>query len=263
MVAVRLRDVSKSFSSERELGISLRERLFRRRQSPRITDVLTNISLSVTPGESIALMGANGAGKSTLLKLIAEISRPSRGTVEVFGRVAPLIAAGAGFHPEMTARENVYLNGTILGARKKEIDAAFDSIIDFSGLSKKLDVPVKRFSSGEYVRLAFSISIHIHCDICLIDEVMAVCDARFKREALQKIIELQRQGRTFFIVSGERDSLRSFCTRAIVLEEGRLVFEGDVNKAFERLDEHLDNVGKLVFGGAKSQGADDGARKRP
>lgn len=237
MVAVRLRDVSKSFSAGRELGISIRERLFRRRQRPRTTDVLHNISFSVTPGESIALIGANGAGKSTLLKLIARISRPSRGMVEVFGRVAPLIAAGAGFHPEMTARENVYLNGTILGARKKEIDAAFAPIIDFSGLSKKLDVPVKRFSSGEYVRLAFSISIHIPCDICLIDEVMAVCDARFRREALQKIIELQRQGRTFFIVSQERDSLRSSCTRAIGLKEGRLAFEGGVDLAFEWLDD--------------------------
>jgi lipopolysaccharide transport system ATP-binding protein len=188
---------------------------------------LEDVSFEVREGEAFGIVGRNGAGKSTLLKILGRIARPSRGRVEVLGRVGSLLEVGAGFHPELTGRENVYLNGATLGMTRREICAKFDSIVEFSGTGDFLDTPVKRYSSGMYVRLAFAVAAHLEPDILLVDEVLAVGDAQFQKKCVGKMREVsQNDGRTILFVSHNMGALAALTSRALYLEAGRVAAIG-------------------------------------
>jgi lipopolysaccharide transport system ATP-binding protein len=195
---------------------------------------LDDVSFELRRGEVLGLIGANGAGKSTLLKVLSRITAPTEGQVVIRGRVGSLLEVGTGFHPELTGRENVYLNGAILGMRKAEIGRRFDEIVDFSGIARFLDTPVKRYSSGMQVRLAFSVAAHLEPEILLVDEVLAVGDAEFQRKCLGKMHDVTRQGRTVVFVSHNLAAVRSLCSRALLLEKGRLLLHGETDQAIER-----------------------------
>jgi len=183
---------------------------------------LKNISFEVRCGEVLGLIGSNGAGKSTLLKILAKITYPTSGQIEINGRLASLLEVGTGFHPELTGRENVYLNGTILGMKKKEIDLKFDEIVDFSGVEKFIDTPIKRYSSGMGVRLAFSVAAHLDPEILLIDEVLAVGDIDFQKKCLGKIDKVAKNGRTVIFISHNLNAVENICENTIVLKDGEL-----------------------------------------
>jgi len=183
---------------------------------------LSNVSFEVKVGEVVGLIGVNGAGKSTLLKILSKITGPTGGRITIRGRISSLLEVGTGFHRELTGRENVYLNGTILGMRKKEIDGKFDEIVDFSGIEKFIDTPVKRYSSGMKVRLAFAVAAHLEPEILLIDEVLAVGDARFQKKCLDKMKEVGKQGRTVLFVSHNMPAVTRLCPRTILLNGGRV-----------------------------------------
>jgi lipopolysaccharide transport system ATP-binding protein len=191
---------------------------------------LRDVSISIKPGEVIGVIGKNGAGKSTLLKILSRITYPTNGKVELYGRVSSLLEVGTGFHPELTGRENVYLNGTILGMTKDEIDRKFEEIVDFSGVSKFIDTPVKFYSSGMGVRLAFSVAAHLEPEILLIDEVLSVGDAAFQKKSLGKMEEVSQEGRTVLFVSHNMGAVRSLCSRGLLLEEGKLIKDDEVDK---------------------------------
>lgn len=202
--------------------------LFRGQDLLQEFQALSDVSFEVQQGESIGLMGLNGSGKSTLLKLINGVMRPDRGTVRTRGRIAGLIATGAGFHPQLTGRENLFLNGAILGMTEAEVRRKFDQIVEFADIGKFLDMPVSHYSSGMYARLGFSIAIHRDADIFLADEVLAVGDRPFKKKCLERMQEIRRDGATIFYVSHAAASVRAMCDRVLVLESGRLNFDGPV-----------------------------------
>jgi len=187
---------------------------------------LKDVSFDVQPGEVVGIIGRNGAGKSTLLKILSRITKPTTGRVTLRGRVGSLLEVGTGFHPELTGRENVYLNGGILGMSRKEIDRNFDAIVDFSGVEKFLDTPVKRYSSGMQVRLAFAVAAHLDPEILIVDEVLAVGDAEFQKKCLGKMREVSTSGRTVFFVSHNMTAIQSLCTRAIALHGGVIHQDG-------------------------------------
>lgn len=187
---------------------------------------LKNLTFEVKQGEVLGIIGKNGAGKSTILKILSKITRPTFGQVEIHGRNSSLLEVGTGFHPELTGRENVYLNGTVLGMKKKEIERKFDAIVDFSGVEKFLDTPVKRYSSGMTVRLAFAVAAHLEPEILIIDEVLAVGDAEFQAKCLGKMSSVAKEGRTVLFVSHNMGAIAELCTRAIWLEGGRLKEDG-------------------------------------
>ncbi len=188
---------------------------------------LKNISFQVKRGECLGIIGPNGAGKSTLLKILSRVTEPTQGRVYMKGRISALLEVGTGFHPELTGRENIYLNGTILGMKKAEIDRKFDAIVDFSGVAKFLDTPVKRYSSGMRVRLAFSVAAHLEPEILIVDEVLAVGDAEFQRKCMGKMQDVTKgAGRTVLFVSHNMAAVRSLCDNAILLESGRNVLSG-------------------------------------
>lgn len=188
---------------------------------------LKDINFEINAGDKVGIIGRNGAGKSTLLKILSRITEPTTGKITMNGRVASLLEVGTGFHPELTGRENIYLNGSILGMARSEITKKFDEIVDFSGVEKFLDTPVKRYSSGMYVRLAFAVAAQLEPEILLIDEVLAVGDAEFQKKCLGKIDEVSKQGRTILFVSHNMDAIRNLCTRTIFLENGKLITSGD------------------------------------
>src|SRR5450432_1133122 len=189
---------------------------------------LRDINFDVYHGEVLGLIGKNGAGKSTLLKIISRITLPTTGRISGNGRIASLLEVGTGFHSELTGRENIYLNGHIMGMKKKEIDRKFDEIIEFSGVSRFLDTPVKRYSSGMYVRLAFAVATHLDPEILVIDEVLAVGDAEFQQKCLVKIKSIsQEEGKTILFVSHNIQTLRNVCNRALVLDRGKIIASGD------------------------------------
>lgn len=198
-------------------------------------NALDDVSFTVHAGESIAVMGHNGSGKSTTLKLLSGVLRPTGGWIRTQGRVAGLIEVGAGFHPDLTGRENVYLNAAILGMSKEETDARFDEIVEFAEIGRFIDTEVKRYSSGMYARLGFSVAVHTELDILLVDEVLSVGDAKFREKCNKKMAELQAQGKTMFIVSHSAAQVRKLCDRGIVLDHGRIVFDGPIDEAIEAL----------------------------
>ncbi|MCG5512084.1 ABC transporter ATP-binding protein [Ectothiorhodospira shaposhnikovii] len=195
---------------------------------------LKDINLEVQSGEVIGFVGRNGAGKSTLLKILSRITDPTRGRIEIHGRVSSLLEVGTGFHPELTGRENIYMNGTILGMKKREIDEKFEQIVDFSGVSRFLDTPVKRYSSGMKVRLAFSVAAHLEPEILIIDEVLAVGDAEFQRKCLGKMQDVAGSGRTVLFVSHNMAAVQNLCSRAIALRNGELIDEGNTKEVIGR-----------------------------
>ena len=192
---------------------------------------LNGVSFEVKKGEAIGIIGHNGAGKSTLLKLITRITAPTEGNIYLNGRVASMLEVGTGFHPELTGRENIYLNGAILGMTKKEIDAKMEDIIEFSEVRQFIDTPVKRYSSGMYVKLAFSVASHLDSEIMIMDEVLAVGDVAFQNKCIQKMREVADSGRTILYVSHNMSTIRSLCDRCVVLSAGQVVFEGEVEEA--------------------------------
>ncbi len=200
---------------------------------------LRDVSFEVQEGEVLGIIGRNGAGKTTLLKILSRITDPTEGRAELAGRVASLLEVGTGFHPELTGRENIYLSGAILGMRKAEIDARFDEIVDFSGIEEFIDTPVKRYSSGMRVRLGFAVSAHLEPEILLVDEILAVGDAAFRRKSLGKMGDLSRAGRTVLFVSHNMASIRHLCTSCIALDGGRIMAAGDADEVVRR---YLDAV---------------------
>ena len=238
-------------SKEYELGRSINREDFReflmrklkvssRREQPKKDSdrprrfwALNDISFEVAQGDVIGILGRNGAGKSTLLKIISKVTDPTRGTVTLRGRLGSLLEVGTGFHLELTGRENVYLNGAILGMSKAEIDAYFDEIVSFSEIEKFLDLPVKRYSSGMYLRLAFAVAAHLNTEILIADEVLAVGDIAFQRKCLRKMNGVSRQGRTVLFVSHNMAAVADLCSRGLVLDAGKLTFDGPVKQAIQ------------------------------
>ena len=193
---------------------------------------LDGISLNISKGERIGIIGHNGAGKSTLLKILSRVTAPTEGRICVDGRISSMLEVGTGFHAELTGRENIYLNGAILGMNRAEVDSKIEQIIDFSECRQFIDTPVKRYSSGMYVKLAFSVSAHLDSEILVMDEVLAVGDVRFQRKCLEKMSEVSRsEGRTILYVSHNMNTIRQLCTRCVVLSHGKLIYDGDVEKA--------------------------------
>ena len=195
---------------------------------------LDDINFEVKKGEAVGIIGHNGAGKSTLLKLLSRVTAPTKGKISINGRIASMLEVGTGFHPEMTGRENVYLNGAILGMTRAEIDKKFDEIVNFSEVARFIDTPVKRYSSGMYVKLAFSVAAHLDSEIMIMDEVLAVGDMAFQKKCLDKMRSAtKREGRTVLYVSHNMNTIRRLCDRCIVMEHGKIIFTGDVEEAIE------------------------------
>jgi lipopolysaccharide transport system ATP-binding protein len=198
---------------------------------------LSGVSFSVEPGESLGIIGKNGSGKSTCLKLLTRIMEPTSGTVKMQGRISALIELGAGFHPELTGKDNLLVNGVILGMTRSEIKQRFDEIVAFAELEHFIDIPVKFYSSGMYLRLAFAIAINVNADIMLLDEVLAVGDQNFQTKCLAKISELQRSGVTIVFVSHDLNAVRTLCKRTIWLDRGKLVVDGDTESVIANYDQ--------------------------
>jgi lipopolysaccharide transport system ATP-binding protein len=199
---------------------------------------LQNVNLEICDGEVLGIVGKNGAGKSTLLKLMSRVTSPTTGNIKIKGRIASLLEVGTGFHPELTGRENIYLNGAILGMTKKEIDSKFEEIVEFSGVKKYVNTPVKRYSSGMYVRLAFAVAAHLEPEILIVDEVLAVGDAEFQKKAIGKMQSVSRSGRTVLFVSHNLTAVEQLCTKGILMQNGTLKMEGkvhDITSAYKQM----------------------------
>lgn len=225
---ISVKDIKKSFKVFHDRSFELKERtLFRKRNTYDRHVVLDGISFDIHKGESVGIIGANGCGKSTMLKLLSRIMYPDVGNIEISGKVAALIELGAGFHPDMTGRENIYINASIFGFSKKEIDQTVDTIIEFSGLGDYIDTPVRTYSSGMYMRLAFSVAINVKADILLIDEILAVGDAAFQEKCFRRLQKIRENGATIVIVSHAMESLKENCTRCIWLHERKIRADGE------------------------------------
>ncbi|WP_454129854.1 ABC transporter ATP-binding protein [Microbacterium aurum] len=207
----------------------------RRRQLSSSFHALDGVSFEIGEGESVALLGFNGSGKSTMLKMISGVLTPDRGKVLIRGRVAGLIEVGAGFHPDLSGRENIYLNAAILGMSRRETEERFDDIVAFSEIEQFIDTEVKHYSSGMFLRLAFAVAIHTEVDILLIDEILSVGDEPFQAKCLARIRELHREGKTLVVVSHDLDMVADLCERAIVLRSGKVVFDGPSHEGVSEL----------------------------
>ena len=254
-VAVRVENLSKQYNlGTRVTNLTLREAItsslraplkwFNTRSNSNESKfwALDDVSFEIKHGEAVGIIGHNGAGKSTILKILSRITKPTRGRVELFGRAGSLLEVGTGFHTELTGRENIYLNGAILGMGRREIDRKFDEIVDFSGVEKFLDTPVKHYSSGMHVRLAFSVAAHLEPEILIIDEVLAVGDAEFQKKCLGKMNEITGGGRTVLFVSHNQDAVARLCQRAILLESGRLILDGSTDEVFSQYFSSIDRL---------------------
>lgn len=233
---VQIEDLSKHFVIRKEK--SLKERVVNFGRSRKHREdfwALQGINLEIESGTTLGLIGPNGSGKSTLLKMVGGILQPDTGSVKIRGRLAALLELGAGFHPDLTGRENVYLNASILGLSRSQIDKYFDAIVDFSGIEAFIDTQVKFYSSGMYVRLAFAVAVHVDPDILLVDEVLAVGDEPFQRKCLERIRQFQSEGRTIVMVTHGLDQVAEFCDRAVVLEKGKIVTDGTPREALRSL----------------------------
>jgi ABC-2 type transport system ATP-binding protein len=234
VVSIQVENVSKEFSMQYTRTLKQMAVAKTRGQKTNETFLaLEDITFTAEQGDSIGLMGLNGSGKSTLLKLINGIMHPTTGTIRTRGRISGLIATGAGFHNQMTGRENVYMNAAILGMSARETDAKFDEIAGFADIGKFLDTPVGNYSSGMFSRLGFAIAVHVDCDIFIADEVLAVGDRPFKKKCMAKMEEVRDSGRTIFYVSHSTESVRRMCKRVILLEKGRMIFDGPTEEGIE------------------------------
>lgn len=235
-VIVDIDNVSMCFNMTTEKITTLKEYLikrFKRQISYSEFWALKDVSFQINRGEIFGVLGLNGAGKSTLLKVIAGVLKPTLGKVDVFGRMAPLIELGAGFDAELTARENIFLNGAVLGYSKKEMKAKFDEIVSFSELENFIDVPIKNFSSGMYARLGFSIATATTPDVLIVDEILSVGDFKFQEKCEQKIKQMVEGGTTVILVSHSIEQIRSMCNKGVILEQGKLISSGDIAQICE------------------------------
>ena len=221
---------------------------------------LKDVSFSVARGETLGIIGHNGAGKSTMLKLLSGISKPTKGLIRVRGKLAALIEVGAGFHPDLTGRENIYLNGAILGLRRKDISRVFDRIVEFSEVERFIDTPVKRYSSGMYVRLGFSIAVHINPEVLLIDEVLSVGDLAFQQKCLQRIHEMKQQGTTMVFISHNLNAVQRVCDRVLLLASGQVVKEGEGESVIKAYRERVVEREREWFHKLQAQQAQGGSR---
>lgn len=227
---IEVSGISKSFKIYYDKGNTFKERLlFRKRRKYEERQVINDISFDVKKGEAVGLIGQNGCGKSTTLKLLSRIMYPNSGKIEILGRVSSLLELGAGFHPDMSGKENIYINASIFGLTKKEIDNRIDDIIDFSELKEFIDNPVRTYSTGMYMRLAFSVAINVDADVLLIDEILAVGDANFQAKCFNKLREIKRKGTTIVIVSHDTASIEKFCDKAIWINKGKIALSGKPN----------------------------------
>jgi lipopolysaccharide transport system ATP-binding protein len=238
-IAVSVRGMSKSYTiaHQAEKHVTMAEALLHRLKNPfqRVEKetfwALKDMEFDIKKGDVVGIIGRNGAGKSTLLKILSRITEPTKGQIDLYGRVGSLLEVGTGFHPELTGRENIYLNGAIMGMSRREIDRQFDTIVDFAGVEQFLDTPVKRYSSGMYVRLAFAVAAHLNSEIMVVDEVLAVGDMEFQKKCLGKMEDVARSGRTVLFVSHQMQAVSTLCTKAAYLEAGALQYIGDVSHA--------------------------------
>src|SRR5215210_5516603 len=229
MIDLQFKRVSKKYRIRRELNgnASLVRKLLSIRKRREDFWALRDISFDVQRAEALGIIGHNGAGKSTILKLLSRITTPTHGEIMINGRLSALIEVGSGFHPELTGRENIFLNGSILGMFRREISKKLDSIVEFAELRQFIDTPVKRYSSGMYVRLGFSIAAHLDPDVLLLDEVLAVGDAAFQQKCIQRIIELKKSGTTLVFISHDLRAVQKLCDRVILLKSGQIEADGD------------------------------------
>ena len=249
--AIVVKNISKRFRRYRDKGSSLKDYIVTRgRGSFEWHEVLRGISFGVRPGEAVGIIGENGSGKSTLLKLLSRIMYPDSGEIEMRGRVSALIELGAGFHPDMSGRENIYTNAAIFGLNRREIDSRLDKIIEFSGLEDAIDAPVRTYSSGMYMRLAFSVAINVDADILLVDEILAVGDAAFQAKCFNKLREIKSAGTTIVIVSHALGQIEQICDRSIWIKDGLIAAEG--NPAEVNM-QYLDYMGRKLGGGGKTE----------
>jgi lipopolysaccharide transport system ATP-binding protein len=235
-VAVSVRGLSKAYTIAHNapkhtmVGEMLMHRLKHPFERPKKETfwALKDVEFDIMKGDVVGIIGRNGAGKSTLLKILSRITKPTTGQIDLYGRVGSLLEVGTGFHPELTGRENIYLNGAILGMRKREIERQFDAIVDFAEVEQFLDTPVKRYSSGMYVRLAFAVAAHLNPEILIVDEVLAVGDAEFQKKCLGKMQDVAQSGRTVLFVSHNLDAIRMLCSSVLFLQQGKLAFSGGI-----------------------------------
>lgn len=225
-----IKHVTKKPDSKKEQAKLMMNKLFHPKQANQKEDfwALNGVTFDVKQGEKVGIIGKNGAGKSTLLKVISRITEPTDGKIEFYGKISSMLEVGTGFNGELTGRENIYLNGAILGMTKAEIDEKFDDILEFSEVGKFIDTPVKRYSSGMFVRLAFAVASHLDPDILLVDEVLAVGDTRFQKKCIKKMKNIADSGKTILFVSHQMNTIRQLCDRVVVLKEGQVVYDGDV-----------------------------------
>lgn len=255
--AIEVKNVKKAFRIYKDKGNSLKERIiFRDRNSYDVRTVLRGISFNIKKGEAVGLIGHNGCGKSTTLKLLTKIIYPDSGTIEMSGRVSSLLELGAGFHPDMSGRENIYINASIFGLTRKEIDERLEEIIDFSELGSYIDNPVRTYSSGMYMRLAFSVAINVNADIILVDEILSVGDLNFQNKCLKKLQDIKKAGTTIVIVSHSMEQIESICDRSIWLNDGKIVADGIPGMVHRK---YLEFMGNYNF---KDSAASDGEKEK-
>ena len=237
--AIRIKDLYKDFKLNSDKPRTLKEKiLFSNRNKQEKIEILKDINLDIKKGDTVALIGVNGSGKSTLLKLMTKIIYPTKGTIKINGKLTSLLELGAGFHPDFSGRENIYFNASIFGLTKKEIDKRLKTIIDFSELGEFIDNPVRTYSSGMYMRLAFSVAINVDADILLIDEILAVGDQHFQEKCFNRLHELkENENKTVVIVSHNLDQVKKLCDRAIWIKKGRVEMDG---KPKEVIDKYLE-----------------------
>ena len=232
--------VSRRFKVYPQRQLTLKEAIVRRRHlRPVLVDALKDVSFRVEPGESVGFMGRNGSGKTTLLRLIAGVFRPTSGMLDVAGRVGSLLELGAGFHPDFTGRENIYLSGSIYGLRRQDVDRRFDEIVAFSELERFIDLPIRTYSAGMNMRLGFSIATNVDADVLLLDEVFAVGDEAFQRKCIERIMRYKRGGNTIAFVSHSGAALERMCERAVLLRQGVVEYDGETSEAIRRYQEQL------------------------
>ena len=233
--AIEVKNMTKKFNVYSDKANTLKEKiLFWKRGNKEVRTVLKDINVSIKKGETVALIGTNGSGKSTLLKLMTKIIYPTKGTVQTRGKLTSLLELGAGFHPDFSGRENIYFNASIFGLSKSVIDKRLDDIIAFSELEEFIDNPVRTYSSGMYMRLAFSVAINVDADILLIDEILAVGDQHFQDKCFKKLEELRDSNRTIVIVTHSLDSVKKLCNRAIWIKDGNVCMDGKTNEVIEK-----------------------------